>query len=225
MMKKKPKTHKVSMPKPYEFNHEVGMDVLEIRDAAGRHYDILNAVDYGTTFQQAWIVREAETRGLPTSSSCLKAFVHGWTRWAGWPKKVAVDRGTHNRGVFGSTLAKKSVLIRPAGLESPEQIGRVERRNAVLKEMMNKVIKETNATGREAVDMVLSECLNAINELSRHGGFAPCQWVLSKFPRTPATQGDEAEAHDIGAIQAHVDGPTAICFASQIPRGSTQAVH
>eukprot|EP00973_Karenia_brevis_P040105 5538228-Karenia_brevis.AAC.1 len=69
--------------------------------------------------------------------------------------------------------------------------------------MMNKVIKETHAQGREAVDMVLSECLNAINELSRHGGFAPCQWVLSRFPRTPATQGDESEAADIGAMQAH----------------------
>ena len=56
--------------------------------------------------------------------------------------------------------------------------------------------------------MILSESLNAINELSRHGGFAPVQWVLSKFPRTPATQGDEEEAADIGAIQGHVDGPT-----------------
>ena len=80
---------------------------------------------------------------------------------------------------------------------------------------MNKVIKETNAIGKEAVDMVLSECLNAINELSRHGGFAPCQWVLSKFPRTPATQGDEAEAYDIGAIQAHMDGPTAFALQSK----------
>eukprot|EP00973_Karenia_brevis_P002207 296663-Karenia_brevis.AAC.1 len=28
----KPKTHKVSMPKPYECNHEVGVDVLDIKD-------------------------------------------------------------------------------------------------------------------------------------------------------------------------------------------------
>ena len=47
-----------------------------------------------------------------------------------------------------------------------------------------------------------------MNELSRHGGFAPVQWVLAKFPRQPATMGDEEECHDIGAIQAHLDGPT-----------------
>eukprot|EP00973_Karenia_brevis_P071611 9950334-Karenia_brevis.AAC.1 len=63
--------------------------------------------------------------------------------------------------------------------------------------------------------MVLSECLNAINEFSRHGGLAPCQWVLSRFPRTPATQGDESEAADIGAMQAHVNGPKAFALQAK----------
>ena len=201
-------THKVSKPKPYVFNHEVGVDVLEIKDAAGTFYDILNVVDYGTTFEQAGIVRVGDTNGVPSSSNCLKWFVNGWVRPFGWPKFVAGDRGTHNRGVFMQTLSKKGVRFNPAALESPEHIGRVERRNQTLKRMLNKVIKETNATGQEQVDMCLTECITAINELSRHGGFAPVQWVLAKFPRQPATLGDEEEAHDIGAIQAHVDGPT-----------------
>jgi hypothetical protein len=76
---------KVSRPKPYVFNHEIGIDVLEIKDAAGTFYDILNVVDYGTTFEQAFIVREAETNGVPSSSSCLDAFVKGWVRPFGWP--------------------------------------------------------------------------------------------------------------------------------------------
>ena len=46
-------TNKVSRPKPYEFNAEVGIDVAEVKDAAGRIYDVLNCVDYGTTFEQA----------------------------------------------------------------------------------------------------------------------------------------------------------------------------
>ena len=76
------------------------------------------------------------------------------------------DRGTHERGVFGSTLTKNGVAIRPAGLEAPEQIGRVERRGAMLKRMMSKVIKDTHASVREARDMILSECLNAANEMT-----------------------------------------------------------
>ena len=73
--KPKPPTHKVSMPKPYEFNAEIGMDVMEVKDAAGTYFDILNCVDYGTTFEQAFIVREAETNSIPSSAECLGDFV------------------------------------------------------------------------------------------------------------------------------------------------------
>ena len=58
------------------------------------------------------------------------------------------------------------------------------------------------------MDMILSECLNAVNEMTRHGGSAPVQWVLSRLPRNPATMGDEDECLDVGALQAHADGPT-----------------
>ena len=83
--KPKPPTNKVAPPKPYVFNHEVGIDVLEMKYAAGTVFDILNVVDYGTTFQQAFIVREATTNGTPSSSACLDAFVKGWVRPVGWP--------------------------------------------------------------------------------------------------------------------------------------------
>ncbi len=81
---------------------------------------------------------------------------------------------------------------------------------------MKKVIKETHANGRVAMDMVLTECLNSMSEMSRHGGFATAQWVMNKLPRAPTTQGDEAEFADDGAIQGHVDGPTACCLAGTI---------
>ena len=81
-------------------------------------------------------------------------------------------------------------MIRPAGLEAPQQIGRVERSGDMLKKMMSKVIKDTHASGRESMDIILSERLNAANEISRLGGFAPGQWVLSRLPRNPATMGD-----------------------------------
>ena len=143
----KPQTHKLSRPHRYYFGHEVGIDVFEVHDVTGRHYSILNAVDMGTTFDQAWIVRVADTHGSPSSMSCLKAFDSGWVRWAGWPKYIACDRGVHSRGIFTNTISANSVIVRPAGLESPEQIGRVERRNQMLKNMMKKVIKETHAIG------------------------------------------------------------------------------
>ena len=178
-------------------------------------FSILNAVCMGPTYVQAWIVRESDTLSSPSSHACLRAFVRGWTSWAGWPRLVRGDGGTHKRGVFSSTLAKNGVMIRLAGLEPPEQIGRVERRGGMLKKMMSKVIRDTHASCRESLDMILSECLNAANEMTRHGGFAPAQWVLSRLPRSPATMGDEDECLDVSALQAHADGPTAFGMQSR----------
>ena len=58
------------------------------------------------------------------------------------------------------------------------------------------------------MDMILSERSNAVNEMTRHGSFAPAQWALSRLPRNPATMGDEGECLDVGALQAYADGPT-----------------
>ena len=44
--------------------------------------------------------------------------------------------------------------------------------------------------------------------VTRHGGFAPAQWVLSRPPRNAATMGDEDGCLDVGAQHAHADGPT-----------------
>jgi hypothetical protein len=107
------------------------------------------------------------------------------------------DRGLHNRGVFHQTISKKGIEVRQAALESPEQIGRVERRGDVLKKMLTKVIKDTGAIGNEQVDMILTECLSSLNEMSRYGGFAPAQWVLSRLPRVPASQGEEEEFSNV----------------------------
>ena len=81
----------------------------------------------------------------------------------------------------------------------------------------------TNAEGREAMEMILTEAINAINEMSRHAGFAPIQWVLSRFPRSPATLGDEEERANIGAIQAHVDGPTAFALQGRYRQHAREA--
>ena len=82
-------------------------------------------------------------------------------------------------------------MIRKAGVEAPEQIGGIDQPSEMFKKMMSKVIRDTHGSGRESMDMFLSECLNDANEMTRHGGFARAQWVLSSLPRSPATTCEE----------------------------------
>ena len=82
--------------------------MFEIVDSVGTRFSILNAVCMGTTYDQACIVRESESLGSPSSHACVRAFVHGWTCWADWPKHVRCDRGTHT-GVYLVRLLPRMV--------------------------------------------------------------------------------------------------------------------
>ena len=74
--------NKVGLPRlEQKPNDDVGLDVIEIRDISGTRYCILNVVDMASCFQQAYIVRESDTHGTPSSQSCLEAFVNGWVRY------------------------------------------------------------------------------------------------------------------------------------------------
>ena len=113
---------------------------------------MLNAVCFGTTYDQAWIVWESEFFGSPSSQACLKAFVHSWTRWVGWPKLVRCEwEGTHHKDVLGQTLSKKGLAIGLASLEVAENVSTVKRRGDMLNTMMTKRIKDTRGKGRETV--------------------------------------------------------------------------
>ena len=213
---------KVAPPKPYVFNHEVGVDAVEVKDAAEMFYDILNIIDYGTTMQQAGIVRAGEHNGVPSSANCLDFCYRGWVRPYGWPRYVAVDRGAHNRGVFAQTLAKNGVRVNLAALESPEQVGRVERRNATFKHILDKVIKETNAIGREQVDMP-HRMRNGHQRNVETWWILTCPMVLARFPRKTATLGDEEERFDIGALQGSQDGPTAFAIQRKYRQEAREA--
>ena len=70
------------------------------------------------------------------------------------------QRRTQQR-VFGQMFSKKGVAVRSARLESPEQNGRAERRGGTLKHTMTKSTRDTHAAGKDTVDMMLTERLNA----------------------------------------------------------------
>ena len=137
----------VKAPNPYTFAEDVGLDVFEVKDAEGNRYQVLHAVCHGTTFQAGEVLGIAA--GVPSSRLCLDLFTRFWMSWAGTPKSITVDRGTHNRGVFFSELQMLGVEVRSAATQAPFQIGRTERHGGILKHMINKVVMATQATDNQ----------------------------------------------------------------------------
>ena len=76
-------THQVWPPRPCVFNHEVGINIIEVLDAARKRFSVLNAVCMGTTYDQSVTI----------------------TRWR-YPlgrlvELVRCDQGTRIRGALG----------------------------------------------------------------------------------------------------------------------------
>ena len=113
------------------FNHEVGVDVLDLHDFEGKRHLYLNIVCQRTSFQIVWYLCPGS--GAPSSRLSAQAFMQAWVSWAGWPKHIVTDRGLHNRGLFAKALGSRGISIKNIGLESPEQLGRTERHGGMWK--------------------------------------------------------------------------------------------
>ena len=130
-------------------------------------------------------------------------------QWAGWPESVSTDRGLHNRGSFAAGLSQHGVVLRQAGLESPEHIGRCERHGGIIKRAYRRVCKMHNLIGKQQVKAAMTECQVAKNEFIRHGGFSPSQWVLGRQPRGIGHLLDEDELGQLGVLSGAMDPSTA----------------
>ena len=139
-----------------------------------------------------------------------------WVSWAGWPKDVTSDRGTHNRGYFARMLGAHGICPKNTGLESPEQLGRVERHGKMWKTVAKRTINAQKIIGVRDMTM-LAYCNNAVmNDGVRKGGFAASQWVLGKYPRSPGDMFDENEFADLGCVTEKIDGESAFQGLTQM---------
>jgi hypothetical protein len=204
--KPKPQTTKVSLPDDFVFGKHIGIDVLEIKDHSKERYLCLNIVDMGTSFQQLIVLGKGQ--GTPSSKECLAAFCDRWVTWAGWPSTVSTDRGLHNRGVFARTFQQHGCVVRQAGVESPEQIGKVERHGGLIKGILKRMITDQRVNGTADAELAVAEAIQVRNSMLRNHGFSPSQWVFGTLPRGPGDQMDEQEHADLGVLQGQLDGPS-----------------
>ena len=99
-------------------------------------------------------------------------------------------------------LGAHGISPKHIGLESPEQLGRVERHGDMWKGIAKRVINSKRVKGPEQMQLMAYELNATINDGARKGGYSPSQWVLGKFPRRPGSGNmmDEDEFADLGVL-------------------------
>ena len=70
--KPKPQTSKTTLPRTFQFNEAVGVDIFEIKDSSNTRYSMLSFVCQGTCYHQAYLVKTGG--GQIPSRTCFKLF-------------------------------------------------------------------------------------------------------------------------------------------------------
>ena len=138
----------VKAPSAYSFNDEFILDVLKMTDMV----------------QQTF----------PVPKKRWDKFLSRWTPWDRFPQIATTDRELHNRGRFCTRVKSNGVHLRQAGTAAPEHIGRGERHDGIIKNMMKAAIKYHHLLGKDQME----HC--AIIAQIIKNGLTPRQNVVSR---------------------------------------------
>ncbi|CAJ1369215.1 unnamed protein product, partial [Effrenium voratum] len=136
---------------------EVRADVVWIRDLSGTNQPILGIVCLATNFQQVF----------------------------GYPLVLELDRDGGFEGELKEHFEAAGTHVAYVPAEAHWRIGAVERRNAVLRGVAEKLIDQNGATSGDAIDYIRVTSVQAVNSAIGTKGRSPYQAVFGKVPRWP----------------------------------------
>ena len=162
-----------------QFGDRLQIDRFWVRDLTGCSHCLLGVVDMATSFQQA--VR-LEDFGSEAVYDALRGL---WLQPFGHPLVIESDDDRCFGGSFKEQVesAATHLLVVPA--EAHWRIGTIERKNAVLRNTMEKLIDEYAVTNAGGIDLILTASLQAINTSVTSKGRSPYQAVFGRLPRFP----------------------------------------
>eukprot|EP00971_Amphidinium_carterae_P350419 6491535-Amphidinium_carterae.1 len=138
-------------------------------------------VDRGTNYQ----VLERVKSKNPTEVFC--AFVKGWARHYGVPRRVVVDDGNEFKTAFLVGVSGLGALVTVAGVRAPWQNARTERHGGLLKEQLALAAETETPENVNDLDCLVDACVVSKNRYSNRSGFSPQQRVFGTLHRLPGS--------------------------------------
>ena len=159
-----------------QFGDEIQMDVFYSRTLNGTTLIILGMVDRATGLQQASIVddRSAHTMFHHLENTWLKPY--------GLPLRIVCDPDTSFKGAFQERVHALGCLLTHCPPEAHHTIGVIERRNALLRLIFERLVDQFGATSPPQCKMILSAACHAINAGIHTHGRSAYQAVFGRQP-------------------------------------------
>ena len=162
-----------------QFGDLVQGDFFWVRLSSGTNVQVLGLADTATGYHQAAILREKSSRDAYDLLHTI------WLRPYGLPVRLLLDPDPLFQGDFQELLSTINVQVEYCPAEAHWVIGTVERRNCVLRTILEKMINDHVVDDLDRLDHVLSAAVHALNSFVTVKGRSPYQAVYGKIHRIP----------------------------------------
>ena len=162
-----------------QFGDRVEVDIFYIRDLTGQSCMVLGAVDVATRFHQAALLQSRDPQ------EAYDALDSMWLRPFGLMSQIGLDPDTTFQGPFQERLRSHGVQVDYCPAEAHWKIGHVERQNAFLRTVLEKLVDTFAATGHGDLRLLLAPALHACNSMILSRGRSAYQAVFGRVPRLP----------------------------------------
>ena len=142
----------------------------------GRHSGPIDTTSSGSTTTRS---------PFPLSQTMVDIFRALWLRPYGFPLEIRVDPAGSYDAAFRTFMEKHGVHVEVIPAEAHWRIGLVERRNSVLRDILERVIDSQAVMTEEDFDTALESAAHAINSMTYTHGRPAYMAVFGQIPRLP----------------------------------------
>ena len=160
-----------------QFGDAIQMDVFYVRDVKGQNFMFLGIIDEVTHLHLAFHVPSRNPADVSSRfQSC-------WVRSFGWPLKIKTDPDTAHRAQFESDMNEAGCFVDFVPPEAHHKMGLIERHNATMRSLMERVIDSRGASGPEQMDLIAVAASFAKNACTWSSGRPPYIAAFGRIPR------------------------------------------
>ena len=197
-----------------QFGDEIQGDIFYVRILTAEAIPVLGLVDKATGYHQAAV---SQTRN---SSETFQIILACWFKPFGLPYKMLLDPDTAFRGECQRQIESLGILCELCPAESHWMIGMVERRNSILRCVLEKLIDQYAASTPEQLEQLLAPALHAINASTFTRGRTAFQAVFGRVPRLPG--GNMTDGMSLASSPSTLDPEDNLMAKGEIIRSEAQ---
>ena len=195
-----------------QFGDELQMDIFYCRTLSSETFMVLGMVDRATGFHQAIIMPD---RSGDATFQCLEQV---WLRPYGLPIHITCDPDRSFHGGFQERVQALGILLEHCAPEAHHQIGMVERRNALLRTILEKLVDQFTATTIDECSMLLAAACHAINTGIHTHGRSAYQAVFGRQPRLPDSNFNDPMVLSSSSPVAELDSGNSAAYKAEFVR-------